>query len=492
MRYCAILFWLNQLCVRWVVQRNKRGLSQALLAPNDQAAAFQLPEDPRGALAAAVELCLRLLQGEVQPNRAVRLDVAVLSGNAGSVQQQRIEHLRVVADVPHGFVLEKKPRKRHIANTVPVILTDEKQAKRFAEKVLSASEKVKQWFEKLLKDLRAILDKAYNALKREKSWEQMELIRNNKQTLDMIADYYFEGMEGTKDKAKGDNVNLSLKDIGGRKTVWIENNTLSAKELRNHKAVADYIAEHIGEVYTIIESGQKVYLGKDLPTEYTHSKYTTYLQKYDRSTLKAKNKASGALGEMIEIATNRRWEETQHTHNKDARYGMYRYDSSFAFPVKNSDGSIKRIYSYDAELLIRNPSDGKKYLYDIINIKENTPDTLELPKQEAQMRSQEAPAHGDAFSNIISSDGKDVKLSAKDINADIREVNPMEITPPNRVTSSSKYHYLINEFENNGYNGRRVVLVENGNDGYQALTGSQGVYLRITKAQCQKLSLSRA
>ena len=198
MRYCAILFWLNQLCVRWVVQRNKRGLSQALLAPNDQAAAFQLPEDPRGALAAAVELCLRLLQGEVQPNRAVRLDVAVLPGNAGSVQQQRIEHLRVVADVPHGFVLEKKPRKRHIANTVPVILTDEKQAKRFAEKVLSASEKVKQWFEKLLKDLRAILDKAYNALKREKSWEQMELIRNNKQTLDMIADYYFEGMEGTK------------------------------------------------------------------------------------------------------------------------------------------------------------------------------------------------------------------------------------------------------------------------------------------------------
>ena len=362
-----------------------------------------------------------------------------------------------------------------VANTVPVILTDEQQGKRFADKVMKSGSKVKAWFEKLIKDLRAILDKAYNILKGQKSWEQMELIRNNKQTLDMIADYYFEGMEGTRGKAKGDNVNLSLKDIGGRKTVWIENNALSAKELRNHKAVADYIAKHIGEVYTLIESGQKVYLGEDLPTEYTHSKYTTYLQKYDRSTLKAKNKASGALGEMIEIATNRRWEKTQHTHNKDARYGMYRYDSSFAFPVKNSDGSIKRIYSYDAELLIRNASDGKKYLYDIINIKENIPDTLELPKQEAQMRSQEAPAHGDAFSNIISSDGKDVKLSTKDINADIREVNPMEITPPNRVTSSSKYHYLINEFENNGYNGRRVVLVENGNDGYQALTGSHRI-----------------
>lgn len=202
-----------------------------------------------------------------------------------------------------------------VANTVPVILTDEQQGKRFADKVMKSGSKVKAWFEKLIKDLRAILDKAYNILKGQKSWEQMELIRNNKQTLDMIADYYFEGMEGTRGKAK----------------------------------------------------------------------------------------------------------------------------------------------------------------YDIINIKENIPDTLELPKQEAQIRSQEAPAHGDAFSNIISPDGKDVKLSAKDINADIREVNPMEITPPNRVTSSSKYHYLINEFENNGYNGRRVVLVENGNDGYQALTGSHRI-----------------
>ena len=51
----------------------------------------------------------------------------------------------------------------------------------------------------------------------------------------------------------------------------------------------------------------------------------------------------------------------------------------------------------------------------------------------------------------------------------------MEITPLNRVTSSSKYHYLINEFEDNGYNGRNVVLVENGNDGYQALTGSHRI-----------------
>ncbi len=56
-----------------------------------------------------MELCLRLFQGEVQPNRAVRLDVAVLPGDAGSVQQKCVKYLGVVADVPQGFVLEQEP-----------------------------------------------------------------------------------------------------------------------------------------------------------------------------------------------------------------------------------------------------------------------------------------------------------------------------------------------------------------------------------------------
>lgn len=111
--YIFTLF-CDEFCVRWVVQRDEGGFAQPLLFSDNQVAVLQFPEDPRGALAAAVELRLRLFQGEVQPNRAVRLDVAGLSGDAGSVQQQRIEYLRVVADAPQGFILEKEPWKRHI------------------------------------------------------------------------------------------------------------------------------------------------------------------------------------------------------------------------------------------------------------------------------------------------------------------------------------------------------------------------------------------
>ena len=84
---------------------------------------------------------------------------------------------------------------------------------------------------------------------------------------------------------------------------------------------------------------------------------------------------------MIEIATNRRWEKTKHIANKDAKYGVYRYSTAFAFPVKQNN-KITNIKSFDAELVILNSSDGKKYLYDIVNIKENTADELDLMKRD--------------------------------------------------------------------------------------------------------------
>lgn len=66
------------------------------------------------------------------------------------------------------------------------------------------------------------------------------------------------------------------------------------------------------------------------------------------------------LGEMIEIATHRRWEPTKHTGSKDAKFGMYRYDTRFGFPVKDHKGNAVRANIYTAALLIRNASDGKK------------------------------------------------------------------------------------------------------------------------------------
>lgn len=197
------------------------------------------------------------------------------------------------------------------------------------------------------------------------------------------------------------------REVNGKKIAWLENSSLTAKELRNHKKVAAYIANHIGEAYTIIESGSKVYLGESLPSEYTQSEYTRALLRKSPKTLTAKNKAIGSFGEMIEIATNRRWEKTKHTANKDAKYGVYRYSTAFAFPVKQNN-KITNIKSFDAELVILNSSDGKKYLYDIVNIKENTADELDLMKRD-QIGGQDAPARRGASKDSIRNSSENVK-----------------------------------------------------------------------------------
>ena len=85
------------------------------------------------------------------------------------------------------------------------------------------------------------------------------------------------------------------------------------------KTIYDYIEKHIGNVYTIIESGQKVYLGKDLPSEYAYSESSKSLPIQKKL---AKGRATTNFKEIIENASNRRF-------------------------------------------LIRNDANGKKYLYDI-------------------------------------------------------------------------------------------------------------------------------
>lgn len=169
---------------------------------------------------------------------------------------------------------------------------------------------------------------------------------------------------------------LLATDNTGSKVVVMYEDVLKGKEGSPHQIIADQIAEHIGEYYTIFESGQRVYIGEDLPNEYTQSKYTQALLRRDLKILKVKNQASQNFKEMIEIATNRRWKKTVHSKNKDAKYGFYRYTTKIAVPVFDSLKKVVDARIYSADLLIRNASDGKKYLYDVTQIKRERSSSL--------------------------------------------------------------------------------------------------------------------
>ena len=95
-----------------------------------------------------------------------------------------------------------------------------------------------------------------------------------------------------------------MKDTNGKDVVVIEEDIFAGKAgEKRKKVVAEYLKEHIGEVFTIIENGKNVYLGKDLSNEYIYSRTTKNL---DRERHFVKHKAVSGIGKMIEIATNER------------------------------------------------------------------------------------------------------------------------------------------------------------------------------------------
>lgn len=88
---------------------------------------------------------------------------------------------------------------------------------------------------------------------------------------------------------------------------------------------------------------------------------------------KAKANATQGIPEMIEIATNKAHKENfKEKHNKDAKYGWYRYESRFALPVFNEIGEVERYNVFRVIMVVRHAEDNKMYLYDIMNIKKET------------------------------------------------------------------------------------------------------------------------
>lgn len=127
------------------------------------------------------------------------------------------------------------------------------------------------------------------------------------------------------------------------------------------KTIKDYLTEHIGEYAEIIESRQRVYLGEDLPGEYAFSKSTRGLTLAQKM---AKGRATTGLKEIINNATNRKYSNYKKTkHITDAKYGFYKYDTKFSFELNGKE------QTYSGTVLIRNDANGKKYLYDILDIK---------------------------------------------------------------------------------------------------------------------------
>lgn len=157
---------------------------------------------------------------------------------------------------------------------------------------------------------------------------------------------------------ENDNKIIVINDIifKGKNIVWSD--------------VKEYLKRYVGRYYYISEDDEVIFIGTEFPGEYAGSFYTKSLK---GANAKAKANAVQVLPEMIKIASNGIFENNRkEKHSRDAKNGWYRYDTRFAAPIYNDIGNIDRYNIFKARLLIRHASSGKKYLYDIMEIKKET------------------------------------------------------------------------------------------------------------------------
>ena len=163
-------------------------------------------------------------------------------------------------------------------------------------------------------------------------------------------------------------------DSEKKKIVRIHNIMFKGKRSIDWGQVREYLKDYVGATHEIAETRDIIYIGSDLPDEYSASRYTYKLM---GTLAKAKANAAQGIPELLETAVNKRFLENRDPrHIRNAGYGCYRYDAYFELPIYNEDGEIERYNRFRATMLIRHSANGKKYLYDMLDIKKETSNSL--------------------------------------------------------------------------------------------------------------------
>lgn len=90
-----------------------------------------------------------------------------------------------------------------------------------------------------------------------------------------------------------------VEDLDGNKIVFIHDIRFKGKRSVEWSDVEQYLKQYVGDVYTIEDTKDMIYIGTDLPDEYAHSNYTRILK---GTNAKAKANAAQGLPELVKIA----------------------------------------------------------------------------------------------------------------------------------------------------------------------------------------------
>lgn len=166
-----------------------------------------------------------------------------------------------------------------------------------------------------------------------------------------------------------------ITDADEDKIVIINDLRFKGRKKVDWNTVENCLKDYIGTCTEILDTNELIYIGSDFPDEYTHSKDTKILKGANEY---AKANASAAIPELIQVAVNKSFSENYaKKHERNARFGWYRYDTKFAIPKYGNEGELAGYNIFKGRLVIRHAEDGKLYLYDILRIKKETSKPLE-------------------------------------------------------------------------------------------------------------------
>lgn len=96
----------------------------------------------------------------------------------------------------------------------------------------------------------------------------------------------------------------NIQDIDGNNIVVVNDIRFKGKRSINWKDVKEYLKEYVGDFYKIASTGDVIYIGSDLPSEYSGSEYTHSMR---GTNAKAKANAAQGIPEIIEIAIGKHY-----------------------------------------------------------------------------------------------------------------------------------------------------------------------------------------
>lgn len=168
----------------------------------------------------------------------------------------------------------------------------------------------------------------------------------------------------------------AMKNKAGQGIVILPDIIFRNKQNIDWGAVEKYLQKYVGQIVTIIKTGDVVHIESAFPDEYKGSKYTERLK---GAGAKAKANAAQGIKEMLEIATEKHFRENyKKKHSQNALNGWYYYTTRFAMPIYENETKTEKYNCYVACLLVNHAENGKLYLYDLVDIKKeaSTPLTI--------------------------------------------------------------------------------------------------------------------